>query len=48
MDWSHTKERGWGNNKGRRLTMEPSGKQEKKTKEELGKIGYRRSGERLE
>jgi hypothetical protein len=32
-----------------RLTMEPSGKQEEgKTKEQLEKIGYQRSGEKLE
>jgi hypothetical protein len=36
--------KGWGNTKGR-LTMEPSGnEEERKTKEELEKIGYQRSG----
>jgi hypothetical protein len=40
--------RGWGNTKGN-LTIEPSGKQEeRKTKEQLEKIGYQRSREKLE
>jgi hypothetical protein len=48
MDWSHTKKRGWGNTKSH-LTVKPSGKQEgRKTKEYLEKVGYQRSGEKLE
>jgi hypothetical protein len=48
MDWTHTKKRGRGNTEGR-LTVESSGKQEdRKTEEWLEKIGYQRSGEKLE
>jgi hypothetical protein len=48
MDFSHTKKRGWRNTKGR-LPMGSSREQEeRKTKEQLEKISYQRSGEKLE
>jgi hypothetical protein len=44
----HTLKKTVGNIKGH-LTMEPSGKQEeRKTKKQLEKIGYQKSGEKLE